>query len=530
MESPATNNLFPSTSGGSEFDANSDIKKHDTHTKKARLFAVMEAADALASLSEGSGSESSSLLSGGENSLANPIKPPNSKQNGTRGDGKKENKLLTSSSIGSALSLSSFAPLSSTSASTAVARGLAPKLSLPMPKQRHLPRHKKPNAALTFPEKLMFLMTYADEIGRNDPSFSVAWLPAGDAFAVRSPSDFVRDIVPLFFKQTKFASFTRKLYRWGFRQMNRGAGPGEPAIFGNRYFRRDDHSLMIKMRSVTTTTATGSGSTSSAEGGSAALWMIARNQQYHQPSCAGWPHPYSGSYLPLGGGPEAQASPASPLVVGAAVSRTNMGASAAPAAPIPSWGGEGVFKTAPSSYPQLAEMKSVQQVSSATFEPMALPAPPAHLLPHQEHKTTINAAHPTHVLHQSVIVHVHHHHNRSSGTSNENTNNNDATSQSIGIGPPHHPSGSNSPIMMSSFPPPMTTHASSASANIPVIQPHQHPVVVATGLTPSAASSCELSPPVGLSASQLLQPVSLNVLRQQQQEQWSQQHGQVYAG
>jgi len=49
----------------------------------------------------------------------------------------------------------------------------------------------------------------------------------------------------------KFQSFTRKLYRWGFRQVNRGIGPDDPIIFGNEHFQRDDEELMVKMRSTT---------------------------------------------------------------------------------------------------------------------------------------------------------------------------------------------------------------------------------------------------------------------------------------
>lgn len=55
----------------------------------------------------------------------------------------------------------------------------------------------------------------------------------------------------LLYRATKFQSFTRKLYRWGFRQVNRGIGPDDPIIFGNEHFQRDDEELMVKMRSTT---------------------------------------------------------------------------------------------------------------------------------------------------------------------------------------------------------------------------------------------------------------------------------------
>jgi HSF-type DNA-binding len=99
--------------------------------------------------------------------------------------------------------------------------------------------------------QLMALMRFADEQGKVDKEFCVAWLPEGKSFVIRNPDEFARQVVPKFFKATKFSSFTRKLYRWGFRQINRGIGPDDPIIFGNEFFERDNEELMSKMRSVT---------------------------------------------------------------------------------------------------------------------------------------------------------------------------------------------------------------------------------------------------------------------------------------
>lgn len=99
--------------------------------------------------------------------------------------------------------------------------------------------------------QLMALMRYADEQGKDNKDFCVAWLPEGKSFVIRNPDEFARQIVPQYFKATKFSSFTRKLYRWGFRQINRGIGPDDPIIFGNEYFDRNNEALMSQMRSVT---------------------------------------------------------------------------------------------------------------------------------------------------------------------------------------------------------------------------------------------------------------------------------------
>jgi HSF-type DNA-binding len=94
----------------------------------------------------------------------------------------------------------------------------------------------------------MKLMRFAETQGDD---FCVAWMDDGKSFIIRKPDEFTRNVVPKFFKATKFSSFTRKLYRWGFRQVNRGIGPDDPIIFGNEHFQRDNAERMTKMKSVT---------------------------------------------------------------------------------------------------------------------------------------------------------------------------------------------------------------------------------------------------------------------------------------
>jgi hypothetical protein len=117
--------------------------------------------------------------------------------------------------------------------------------------KRFLPAYKKANAALTFPEKMMNLMKYVEERNQAEKEFCVSWLPEGKAFVIYNIKEFTSSVIPHFFKASKFCSFTRKLYRWGFRQLNRGIGPDEPIIFGNEYFQRDNADLMVNMRSIT---------------------------------------------------------------------------------------------------------------------------------------------------------------------------------------------------------------------------------------------------------------------------------------
>jgi hypothetical protein len=94
----------------------------------------------------------------------------------------------------------------------------------------------------------MKLLEYADTFGDD---YCVKWMNDGKSFIITNPDEFTKVVVPMFFKPTKFSSFTRKLYRWGFRQVNRGIGPEDPIIFGCDFFQRDDAALMTKMRSTT---------------------------------------------------------------------------------------------------------------------------------------------------------------------------------------------------------------------------------------------------------------------------------------
>jgi hypothetical protein len=95
----------------------------------------------------------------------------------------------------------------------------------------------------------MNLMKAADK--HDHKTYCVAWLPDGKSFIIRNPEQFTKKVLVKYFKATKFSSFTRKLYRWGFRQVNRGIGPDEPIVFGNDRFQRDNEELMKMMRSVT---------------------------------------------------------------------------------------------------------------------------------------------------------------------------------------------------------------------------------------------------------------------------------------
>eukprot|EP00956_Cyclotella_meneghiniana_P008706 scaffold11887_cov21-Cyclotella_meneghiniana.AAC.1 len=64
-------------------------------------------------------------------------------------------------------------------------------------------------------------MSFADKIDAilavDEYSSIVSWLPTGKSFAITNKERFIKEVLPRFFKDTKFESLQRRLKRWGFR-------------------------------------------------------------------------------------------------------------------------------------------------------------------------------------------------------------------------------------------------------------------------------------------------------------------------
>ena len=67
-----------------------------------------------------------------------------------------------------------------------------------------------------FPWQLQKMLTEVSAQGRCDV---VSWLPNGKAFKVHKVNVFVEEILPSYFKQTKYKSFQRQCNLWGFERM-----------------------------------------------------------------------------------------------------------------------------------------------------------------------------------------------------------------------------------------------------------------------------------------------------------------------
>jgi HSF-type DNA-binding len=53
-----------------------------------------------------------------------------------------------------------------------------------------------------------------DMLSNPDVADIMAWLPHGKGFMIRDKKRFASEVLPKYFKKSKFTSFTRKLNRW----------------------------------------------------------------------------------------------------------------------------------------------------------------------------------------------------------------------------------------------------------------------------------------------------------------------------
>lgn len=90
-----------------------------------------------------------------------------------------------------------------------------------------------------FPEKLFEILENPDH------SEILKWLPGGKAFIIMDKKRFASDLLPHYFKQTQFTSFTRKLSRWKFVRVPRGPFMG---AYYHKLFRKD-HKALCKLMS-----------------------------------------------------------------------------------------------------------------------------------------------------------------------------------------------------------------------------------------------------------------------------------------
>lgn len=94
------------------------------------------------------------------------------------------------------------------------------------------------DASFTFPQKLIAILS------NDDHSEILGWLHHGRSFIIYDKKKFGLEILPHYFKQSKFASFTRKLSRWGFALIKNGPNAGS---YYHKLFCRDKPRLCAHM-------------------------------------------------------------------------------------------------------------------------------------------------------------------------------------------------------------------------------------------------------------------------------------------
>jgi hypothetical protein len=93
-------------------------------------------------------------------------------------------------------------------------------------------------------KKRNFAQKLFDVLDTGCHSDVIAWLPGGKAFIVLDKRRFASEVLPHYFKESQYTSFTRKLSRWKFSRISRGQYMG---AYYHKNFRRENRDLCARM-------------------------------------------------------------------------------------------------------------------------------------------------------------------------------------------------------------------------------------------------------------------------------------------
>eukprot|EP00549_Striatella_unipunctata_P015162 CAMPEP_0118699316 /NCGR_PEP_ID=MMETSP0800-20121206/15815_1 /TAXON_ID=210618 ORGANISM="Striatella unipunctata, Strain CCMP2910" /NCGR_SAMPLE_ID=MMETSP0800 /ASSEMBLY_ACC=CAM_ASM_000638 /LENGTH=392 /DNA_ID=CAMNT_0006599487 /DNA_START=86 /DNA_END=1264 /DNA_ORIENTATION=- len=88
------------------------------------------------------------------------------------------------------------------------------------------PKHKKGRggASEPFPQKLHRMLSELEE--QENGAAIASFLPHGRAFCIHNPKKFVNDIMPTYFRMSRFSSFQRQLNLYDFKRITEGRDKG----------------------------------------------------------------------------------------------------------------------------------------------------------------------------------------------------------------------------------------------------------------------------------------------------------------
>lgn len=84
-------------------------------------------------------------------------------------------------------------------------------------------KRRRGGVAVAFPLKLH---AFLDPIEVGGLASVISWQPHGRAFVVHKPKEFVDQVMPEYFKQSKLTSFQRQLNLYGFQRLTKGPDSG----------------------------------------------------------------------------------------------------------------------------------------------------------------------------------------------------------------------------------------------------------------------------------------------------------------
>ena len=113
---------------------------------------------------------------------------------------------------------------------------------------------REPAVPLVLPKKRKaksFPQTLISVISNPEYDHIISWLPSGEAFGIHNRKVFESEILPKYFRHSRFSNFVRKLTRWGFRRESKNSADvaykiSGSMIFCHEAFKRDDTNCMSK--------------------------------------------------------------------------------------------------------------------------------------------------------------------------------------------------------------------------------------------------------------------------------------------